>query len=210
MKGYNEFPLERKNLQFIPRNLIGIYGIKNNAVNKIYVGASVNIYRRVGTHLGNLIWSKHPVKALQRDYIDQQRARFSFVILETFRRMDYTYKELQEKLAEQELFWINQFPQEQRYNKSKIRVRSKTKGRYTFEITKDLLVLFERDYALHKGKPNLQLLDLKRIFDSNTVRNVVDFYNFIAEYAIKNKWIIAEEIIDNQRYYYFEHYSDEE
>lgn len=203
MKGYNEFLLTRRNIKLIPKELSGVYGIRNDTNTRIYVGASVNIRSRVGIHFSSLRKAKHHCLKLQEEYSKQKGKDFSFLILETINRKKQIQKEVYELLAEKELFWINQHPAEKRYNKQKPEIRGKRRRLTYYDLVKDILVLLERDYNLHKGAPNLQLTDFKQILDSNIVKNAIDFYNFVANYAIKHKRIIDERVIEGQRYYVF-------
>ena len=46
--------------------ICGIYSIRNKINGKKYIGSSVDIYRRWGVHLRNLVRHRHPNEHLQR------------------------------------------------------------------------------------------------------------------------------------------------
>lgn len=78
----------------------GIYIIKNNVNNKVYIGQSIQLKTREGKHKSYLKHNKHENDYLQRSYNKYGVEAFSFEILE---RCDI------DKLDEREIFYINKF-----------------------------------------------------------------------------------------------------
>lgn len=78
----------------------GIYLIKNEINNKVYIGKSINIYKRIVSHISKL--NKKDVDSENQHFINSWhkygKNNFSYIILE---ECDY------DKLAEKELYWIN-------------------------------------------------------------------------------------------------------
>lgn len=76
---------------------IGIYGIKNRASGKWYIGQSIQIEIRLRHHLTSLRRSDHPNAYLLRAYKKYGEEQFEFVLLESTTR---------ELLGEREKYWI--------------------------------------------------------------------------------------------------------
>lgn len=68
--------------------MIGIYSIKNLINNKIYIGSSINITKRINQHFNNLKNNKHNNKHLQFSYNKYGIKNFSYEILEIFDNID--------------------------------------------------------------------------------------------------------------------------
>ncbi len=68
--------------------MIGIYYIKNIKNNKIYIGSSININKRIRRHFFNLQNNKHPNNHLQMSYNKYGVKNFTFEIIETFENID--------------------------------------------------------------------------------------------------------------------------
>lgn len=62
--------------------ICGIYSIRNKINGKKYIGSSVDIYRRWGVHLRNLVRHRHPNEHLQRAWDQYGKNNFEFVIEE--------------------------------------------------------------------------------------------------------------------------------
>jgi group I intron endonuclease len=77
---------------------IGIYKITNIVTEKIYIGSSINIYRRFREHVLKLQINIHPNKHLQNSYFKYGIECFKFETIE------YCEKE---KLIEREQFYID-------------------------------------------------------------------------------------------------------
>ena len=87
----------------MPNNLLGksgIYQIINIATGKIYVGSSVDLYRRYYIHYGSLCKNKHENPKLQRAWNKYGEDVFDFYVIEFLPRN----KEL---IRKREQFWIN-------------------------------------------------------------------------------------------------------
>jgi group I intron endonuclease len=80
------------------RKINGIYLIKNNISNTIYVGSSKNILRRFTTHKRELRSGKHLNKYLQRSWNKYEEENFEFQIIEECS---------EESLYEREQFWFD-------------------------------------------------------------------------------------------------------
>ncbi len=77
----------------------GIYQIKNTVTGKLYIGCSVDFYKRKSRHLANLRYNKNKNKNLLADYILYGESAFEFSMLE------YCDKSV---LEEREIYWIKQ------------------------------------------------------------------------------------------------------
>ena len=62
----------------------GIYGIRNIANNKIYIGLSSDIYKRWKTHRNNLNKGKHINDHLQSAWNEYGENSFDFFIIEKY------------------------------------------------------------------------------------------------------------------------------
>jgi group I intron endonuclease len=78
--------------------LTGIYKIHNTAINKIYIGASKDIYTRHNQHILSLNYGDHYNKALQNDWNEYTESKFLFEILELCTA---------DQLFEKEVYWID-------------------------------------------------------------------------------------------------------
>jgi len=65
------------------RKFSGVYLIKNNVNKKIYVGSSLNIYKRINKHFAELRRGKHYNNLLQRSYNKYGESSFIYGILES-------------------------------------------------------------------------------------------------------------------------------
>jgi group I intron endonuclease len=88
----------------------GIYQIKNNINNKLYIGSSKDILKRWNNHIVNLNNRTHHSYKLQSDWIKYNITDFSFSILEV------VYDD--SKLLEKEQFYLDQYDIEDNYNVS--------------------------------------------------------------------------------------------
>lgn len=87
--------------QVLMKNKIsGIYGIKNNLKNRIYIGSSKNIERRIKTHKQHLEKGCHNCRLMQKHY-DENKEAFEFFIVEDGICEDY--------LKSYERFYINKY-----------------------------------------------------------------------------------------------------
>lgn len=78
--------------------ICGIYCLKNNINNKVYVGQSVDILRRKKDHINRLRNNRHDNKYLQYSWGKYKENNFDFFILEECSK---------ENLDEKEKYWIN-------------------------------------------------------------------------------------------------------
>lgn len=97
-----------KEINNIPRNIIGIYKIENLINNKIYIGQSVDIRERLYKHIWNSISSKDsrynsPLYSAIRKY---GKENFDFSILEI---LDIEKDKSKERLNEREIYFIDKF-----------------------------------------------------------------------------------------------------
>jgi group I intron endonuclease len=60
----------------------GVYAISNSINNKIYIGASTNIYKRWIQHKSNLVHNRHSNKHLQNAFRKYGEVAFKYIILE--------------------------------------------------------------------------------------------------------------------------------
>ncbi len=88
----------------------GIYNIRNKISNKIYIGSTINIYKREQQHKNLLNKNNHKNKILQNAFNKYGKENFQFEIIE--------YLDDKEKLIEREQNWIDFFKPE--YNIRKI------------------------------------------------------------------------------------------
>lgn len=79
----------------------GVYFIKNKVTQKIYVGSSIDIYRRWARHKDDLLKNKHHSVKLQNSYNKHGIQQFEFFLAESA----FTSKQLQK--IEQK--WIEKF-----------------------------------------------------------------------------------------------------
>lgn len=81
-------------------NIIGIYCIKNNLNNKVYIGQSININHRIQEHISLLNRNCHSNSYLQRSFNKYGIENFSHEIIEECS---------EELLSEREIYWINYY-----------------------------------------------------------------------------------------------------
>ena len=82
------------------KNIAGIYKISNIVNNKVYIGSSVSILKRLYSHKILLINNKHYNKHLQCSYNIYGSSNFSFDIIEKIENFNKTI------LKEREEFYI--------------------------------------------------------------------------------------------------------
>lgn len=58
----------------------GTYALRNTATNKIYIGATKNVKKRVSSHFGRLRRGIHKIKELQKDYSILTNNSFEIVV----------------------------------------------------------------------------------------------------------------------------------
>jgi group I intron endonuclease len=89
--------------------ICGIYAIKNIFTNKIYIGQSINIYKRWKVHEKDLISNKHANKKLQNSFNKYGKEKFQYLILEECVLEELNLKEQEwiDKNLENNLFNFN-------------------------------------------------------------------------------------------------------
>lgn len=127
----------------------GIYAIKNKANSKIYIGKSVNIYRRKYQHLAELKGNKHKNKYLQYSFNKYGEQNFEFYPIEFCNVSD---------LGVREYYWINHYKSFNRnagYNIELLSEDGNTIRSYE-SINKMRLTIKENKdkYIRRKGKDN--------------------------------------------------------
>lgn len=90
--------------------MIGIYSIKNLKNNKVYIGSSNNIEKRIKDHFRNLKNNKHSNQYLQNAYNKYKRENFIVEILEVFENIG------KYDLLKRESDYLNKVEFEQLYN----------------------------------------------------------------------------------------------
>jgi len=115
------------------KKICGIYIIKNNINNKIYIGQSIDIHKRWANHKNELKRNKHVNIHLQRAWNKYGEENFNFNILE---------KCNEESLSEKEINYINKY-------KSNIDMfgYNLTAGGEKTKINKEILLLKSKKYS---------------------------------------------------------------
>lgn len=98
----------------------GVYQIKNNENEKVFIGSTPNLKTLNGVKF-SLENDTHMNKALQADWHQLGKGAFNFDILEILKKQDDPYFNEKEALLELEKKWLNQLQPygEQGYNKVK-------------------------------------------------------------------------------------------
>lgn len=86
------------------KNIAGIYKIINNINNKIYIGSSSDMYKRLMCHFSELRGNYHKNKKLQNSYNTHGLENFSINILEV---IDSVGVDIRSALIKREQYWIN-------------------------------------------------------------------------------------------------------
>ena len=84
----------------------GVYRIINITNNKMYVGGSVNIRKRINVHFNDLKKGKHCNKHLQKSYNKYGRENFKWEILDII-EFNSNRLLLKESILEKEQYWID-------------------------------------------------------------------------------------------------------
>lgn len=82
------------------KHLVGVYCIKNTINNKVYIGSSVNLQKRITRHLTELKNFKHSNKYLEKSYHKYGPENFQLFLLEECNI---------ESLIDKEIYYINLF-----------------------------------------------------------------------------------------------------
>lgn len=104
------------------KKISGIYCIKNNINNKVYIGKSIDIWKRIYTHLSSL--KKENIKSTNIHFISAFKKygneNFEYFIVEVLPKDDNILKE-------RELYWINVYDSTNREKGYNLRMDSSTK-----------------------------------------------------------------------------------
>ena len=95
-----EFKFTSDNKNLIERYCSGVYAIKNDLNNKMYVGSSSNIRNRYEYHFNSIKKGKFVNKRLQEELDKIGLDKFSFLILEKCEDVPYTLRYLECKYIE--------------------------------------------------------------------------------------------------------------
>ena len=74
-------------------SVVGIYSIRNDENNKVYIGASVDVLRRISSHKERLIKGVHENEVMQKDYYQYGKDAFSFDVVEVCKAEDLKKRE---------------------------------------------------------------------------------------------------------------------
>lgn len=175
----------------------GIYGIKNKINNKIYIGQSINIEKRITRHKTHLKHNKHANQHLQNSYNFYLKEAFEFVILE----------EVDESLLNQkEQTWIDSLPKEQIYN-NQLFIEDKTAHRNSFygkkhtDATKLKMSEWKKTNYLGENNPNYgkkydTQVKLKMTLNNSTtklgVKEVLEIVDLLKEGCLSDKEIACK------------------
>ncbi len=119
--------------------IIGIYAIKNNTNNKLYIGQSQTLKRRISTHKNNLMKNKDSCIYLQRAWNQDGKEKFEFYIVEECaielldERETYWIKELHSHASENgyNISWGGDAPMRNRKHSDETKIKmSKNSPRY--------------------------------------------------------------------------------
>lgn len=106
-------------------DICGIYAIRNLINNKLYIGKSINIYRRIKDHITRLnSKNKDENPHLINSWWKYGRNNFEYYILEILDKND---SNLEKKLSDKELYWIQYYNSINRNFGYNLRLDSNTK-----------------------------------------------------------------------------------
>lgn len=140
----------------IPLNTSGIYCIMNKLNNKVYIGSSKNVGRRLREHKTLLRTNRHHSSPLQYSWNHYGEAMFVFFVLEVCE---------EDKLIDREKFWVQEKGSLDRLFGYNIKVPG------DFEITKNKSQEKEV-YAIHKSTGDMQLYPNMQTLCSNLNLNM--------------------------------------
>lgn len=116
--------------------MIGIYIIKCNVDNKVYIGQSINLEKRINEHKSLLKRNKHSNCHLQNSFNKYGEENFIFEFLEILDEKDYT----KEKLNFLEIKYIEKYHSNKRYNGFNIENGGNSVGKLGEETRKKLSI----------------------------------------------------------------------
>lgn len=115
----------------IPRK---VYAIRNNTTNKVYVGSSSNVGRRILSHFSALCSHRHPVLDMQKDF-DEHGDSYTVTILDTIENYSERDKEYEwQKKFQSNIYGIGYNHQDTKWRTDELAVkRSKLKVAFNGE-----------------------------------------------------------------------------
>lgn len=123
-----------KNIPIVDTFQGGIYKITNLRNNRIYIGSTINFYKRCKSHYDSLDDNRHANNFLQHDFLKTRKLGFDFVfdVVEVVKEV----RDNIELLLEREQEWIDKHydDQEQCYNFARIAAKSRV-GCFSVEDT---------------------------------------------------------------------------
>ena len=135
--------------------IAGIYSITNIKSNKKYVGQSINIKKRLMSHLSELERNQHYSTKLQADYNLYGSSIFKISILEKIDPKKYDKQALNQLLIEKENKWLNTINLGHDYNVSQFKYSNLEIGDKIFDIEKRITHLEEQNQIKTKEIKNL-------------------------------------------------------
>lgn len=155
--------------------MIGIYSIKNVKNNKIYIGSSNNIEKRIKDHFRNLKNNKHSNQYLQNAYNKYGNESFIFEILEVFEDIN------KYDLLKIESDYLNKVEFEQLYNLTLI-----TNGGGADTLCKKSILIDLRGNVIKEGNSLSEIakfLNIRQIHTNiiNTPSTIKSIYRVVTK-----------------------------
>lgn len=185
----------------------GIYVIRVIPENKVYVGASINIYSRISQHVQNLTWgSKDANRNLQQCWNIYGRAAFEYFVVE------YLTDISKDNINKKELLWMNHFDSRNPTYGYNLRADDEN-GMITHPetsklITKKLINRFKNpDERLRISIQSTKLWEdpiIKAKMSKSvktTKQNKFKFLQYTSDMTLVKTWDSVEEIINNNPTY---------
>lgn len=147
---------------FLP--IAGVYEIKNKITEKIYIGQSISVQKRIRGHIKLLEKNQHSNQLLQKEYNDYGRENFVITIIKIVEDNEL----LKVTLLEQESIMIKQILVDKRYNVQKKEKNKKRLLRYKDNnstiIQKEIsLASINRSASLYGKKKRQRNKAIKRV-----------------------------------------------
>jgi hypothetical protein len=124
------------------KQITGIYLIKNIVNNKLYIGSSINVMRRLSDHKNRLLKNKHYNIHLQASFNKYKIDNFIFQLHETC---------LIENLLERENYWIKYFNTTN--NKLGYNKRAEASSNYGNKVSIETRIKLSLAHMGHKRSP---------------------------------------------------------
>lgn len=164
----------------------GIYCIRNIINNKVYIGKSKNIYKRIHQHIydmKNKRKTENPY--LLQSWIKYGNENFEYFVLEYL-------EENEELVSEKELYWMNKFNSLDRKNGYNLRQDSSSKMIVHEETSKKISERLKKEWS--SGIRNLHSEKLKQNWKNNPDR-VLNQSKLFSKIKTKYNYIIYD--LDN-------------